>query len=428
MSTNPTLTTSEPLNLAIIGGSFSSVALAIALLKDPSLPIKVTIFESAPAFSEIGAGVAFGPNAIRAIHLISKDLWNAWEKCASFSEREDLKDTWLTYRWGKDDLEKGRKAGDLIYKVKGDMAEVEGKKIPMRGGAHRGKLLSEMTKLIPEGMARFSKCLVDIEDAEDGRVVLEFADGEKVVVDAVVGCDGIKSATRKYVMRNQSKIEEPKFTGTYAYRSFVPREVVCKHLGDELALNGQLYLGDHGHIISYPVEHGDFVNLAAVRTADDMQWSSKENWLKPSSKEEVLYDFKGWGAGLIDLIADFGTRDKWGIFDLEHGSNYNYGRVCLLGDSAHAATPNIGAGASMAFEDAYVMSGLLAGVKKDNDVKDAFRAFDAVRRKRTQKLVRTSRTQGKVADLVMEGIGDDADKIRNHTDAAHIVSFFNPLN
>jgi salicylate hydroxylase len=53
---------SQPINLAIIGGGLAGLALTIGLL--PYSTIRVTIYESAPAFAEIGVGVAFGPNGL----------------------------------------------------------------------------------------------------------------------------------------------------------------------------------------------------------------------------------------------------------------------------------------------------------------------------------------------------------------------------
>jgi salicylate hydroxylase len=68
-STNPS---KKPFNLAIVGGGISGLSLAITLLE---YGIDLTIYEAAPHFGEIGAGVAFGPNAgthvsenIRCLH------------------------------------------------------------------------------------------------------------------------------------------------------------------------------------------------------------------------------------------------------------------------------------------------------------------------------------------------------------------------
>ena len=61
-------TQQKKLSIGIVGGGIGGVALAVALSRDPEL--EVDLFEAAQCFSEIGAGVSFGPNAVRAIQLL----------------------------------------------------------------------------------------------------------------------------------------------------------------------------------------------------------------------------------------------------------------------------------------------------------------------------------------------------------------------
>ena len=91
---------------------------------------------------------------------------------------------------------------------------------------------------------------------------------------------------------------------------------------------------------------------------------------------------------------------------------YHKNRVCILGDAAHAATPFQGAGAGQAIEDALVMEKLLGKVKEESHFVNAFSAFDAVRRPRTQKVVTTSREAGEVFTMKGEGVGEDLEKMR----------------
>ncbi|PNA29445.1 NAD(P)-binding protein, partial [Pseudomonas sp. MPR-AND1A] len=56
------------LAVGIVGGGIGGVALAVALSRDPGLDVQ--LFEATERFSEIGAGVSFGPNAVRAISLL----------------------------------------------------------------------------------------------------------------------------------------------------------------------------------------------------------------------------------------------------------------------------------------------------------------------------------------------------------------------
>ena len=81
MASVPNTTTSvsphpQSLSIAIVGGGIGGLALALGLLKHPHIDFH--IFESAPSFGEIGAGVAFGPNAQRALELLGPEARDAY--------------------------------------------------------------------------------------------------------------------------------------------------------------------------------------------------------------------------------------------------------------------------------------------------------------------------------------------------------------
>jgi 2-polyprenyl-6-methoxyphenol hydroxylase-like FAD-dependent oxidoreductase len=78
------------------------------------------------------------------------------------------------------------------------------------------------------------------------------------------------------------------------------------------------------------------------------------------------------------------------IFDVPPQHAYTHGRVVLLGDAAHAVTPDLGQGACQALEDAAVLPGLLARHPLD----EALMRFDSQRRPRASRLVRDSAVSG----------------------------------
>lgn len=71
----------KPLSVAVVGGGIGGLTLALGLLKYDH--IDVQIYEAAHSFGEIGAGVAIGPNAQRALKLIGPHAWDAFEKHAT---------------------------------------------------------------------------------------------------------------------------------------------------------------------------------------------------------------------------------------------------------------------------------------------------------------------------------------------------------
>ena len=88
---------------------------------------------------------------------------------------------------------------------------------------------------------------------------------------------------------------------------------------------------------------------------------------------------------------------------------YFKGNVVVLGDGAHASTPFQGQGAGQAIEDAYVLSSLMALVEKPEEAAFAFKAYDKIRRPRSQQVCRTSREAGELVALRLRGVGDNLD-------------------
>lgn len=80
-TTNGVNSTEETVSVAIVGGGIGGLCLALGLLKQSHLDVQV--YEAAHTFSEIGAGVALGHNAERALELIGPAAKQAMEKHAT---------------------------------------------------------------------------------------------------------------------------------------------------------------------------------------------------------------------------------------------------------------------------------------------------------------------------------------------------------
>ncbi len=102
---------------------------------------------------------------------------------------------------------------------------------------------------------------------------------------------------------------------------------------------------------------------------------------------------------------------QWSLWHYLETPTYYNGRICLLGDSAHATTPHQAAGAGQALEDAMLLSHILGLVKDSDELNTAFKVYDGIRRPRAQKVVQTSDEAGHVYALDDPEAGSDREKV-----------------
>ena len=294
----PEATPQKPFTIAVCGGGIGGLALTIGLLHQG---VPVHVYEAAPAFAEIGAGVYFGPNSLRAMSLIDPAIRETFETCATQNAYPEKLNTFFDFRHGMDGPH--GKAGVLITEVTTPA--------PGQRSVHRAHFLDEMAKLVPDECVSFGKRVEEIEELEDG-VRLTFHDGSTAEVSAVVGCDGVKSRVRRVLLGDDNKAAHAQFTGKYAYRGLIPMSKAAEALGDDLARNSQMHLGYHGHVLTFPIEHGKTMNVVAFRTKSDGKWED-ERWVLPMKKEDMDEDFKDWGPNVKSILSLMEKPDLWAL-------------------------------------------------------------------------------------------------------------------
>lgn len=115
-------------------------------------------------------------------------------------------------------------------------------------------------------------------------------------------------------------------------------------------------------------------------------------------KESLAQLFRGWHQPVEALIAatqeDSILRND--VYDLVPLPHFVQGRVALLGDAAHATTPNLGQGACQAIEDSVVIA---ASLKTAGGVEPGLQEYERRRMPRVSQISLRSRNMGVVAQL-----------------------------
>ena len=104
---------------------------------------------------------------------------------------------------------------------------------------------------------------------------------------------------------------------------------------------------------------------------------------------ELHRDDPAWIRAVVEATPHI--LGPWPFHDILSLPRWHVGRVCLIGDAAHATTPSAGQGASLALEDAMVLAQCLRDV---DEPERAFAAFERARRPRVEPIVRQSRQIG----------------------------------
>jgi len=249
---------------------------------------------------------------------------------------------------------------------------------------------------------RFGKRLQAVEATADGRALARFADGTEAAADVLVGADGIHSPTRAAI---DPGAPAPAYTGLLSIGGYARGTSVAPTPDTMNMVFGRRAF--FGYLVKPSGEVYWFANLARAGepTARELAAVPAADW-----KRELLDLFEGD----VDLIGEVirsteGDVGAFPIHDVPAVPTWHRGPAVLIGDAAHATSPNSGQGASMAIEDALVLAKSLRDLP---DTGAAFRAFEAARRGRTERVVAYSRRIGntkvttnpvalRIRDLVM---------------------------
>jgi 6-hydroxynicotinate 3-monooxygenase len=348
------------LTVAIIGAGIGGLATAAALQR---VGIAAQVFEQAPQFARLGAGIQIGCNAMKVLRKLGLE---PILRAQAFYPRS----------WNNRDYDTGNVRFDMMF---GEVAE-------QRYGApyllaHRGDLHAALTGAVRRDAIHLGHKLTGLDWRSDGRVALTFADGMVVEADAVVAADGVHSLVKDILFGK----EEPNVTGRVAYRTVFPAALLNGYPIDDCAK----WWGPDRHIVIYYVKP-DRSEVYFVTSQPEPAFTV-ESWSAMGDVHELRAAFAAFHPQVRHVLAACPAVHKWALVDRDPLPRWGERNVTLLGDACHPMTPYMAQGAAMAIEDAAVLSLCLKGVTREG-VADAFRRFEATRKERTSRVQLSSRT------------------------------------
>ncbi len=223
--------------------------------------------------------------------------------------------------------------------------------------------------------------LADFEQSNDG-VTLHFANGQRISADALIAADGIHSVVRKKLLPRASI----RYAGYTCWRG------VIDHIPEGASENESIESWGSGRRFGIvPIGRNRIYWFATLNAP------AQDQSMKSCGSRELQEIYKSFHPPVSEILKH--TPDHqiiWSdIIDLKPLDRFAFDRVVLMGDAAHATTPNMGQGACMAIEDAAT----LAYALEKYPVTEAFQRFEKHRIPRTTAIVNQSWSFGKMAQL-----------------------------
>lgn len=336
--------------IAIIGGGIGGIAAGIALLK---AGFAVKVFERAGQLREAGAGVSLWPNGTGILDELGvlPSVLSQGQPGTHFLLRSN--------------------SGELLMNIK--TAEADTPTICV----HRADLLRALAGAFPQECVCLGHELTAAQ-VSSGKVHLQFSNQNSFVCDGVVGADGIRSRVRNMLVSS----DQPSYRGYTIFRGLADAHPALP-VGCNLESWGS---GRRFGILA--IGKNKVCWYATTNTPDPRRRADY-------GKEQLQHMFSAWHHPIPELVAATDPSDILVNSACDIGPFRSWGAapVTLLGDAAHALTPNLGQGACMALEDAFVLATCLSARAT---VAEGFRRYESLRFPHARSAVLRSRWLGHV--------------------------------
>ncbi len=340
-------------HVTIIGAGIGGLTTALTLQQKD---FQVTVYESASEIKPVGAGIIMANNAMQIFQKlgIQHKIENAGNKISSIKITDE----------------------QLSVLSELNLHKFEEKYKTYNVAIHRSDLLKILSEAVGMENIILSKRLSKIERNES--FVLTFEDGTTVKSDILIGADGINSVVREQLFE-PSIIRE---TNQLCWRGVTEVSVSEKYQHDAYEAWGK----------------GKRFGIVKINDTKTYWFAVVNDHLANKQPIDLSDLFKSFHKDVLALINSTPEKDifKSEIKDLKPISKWQSKNVCLIGDAAHATTPNLGQGACQAIEDAYTIGQLL---ESDKSFEQVFKEYERLRVKRAHYIVNTSWRMGKIGNL-----------------------------
>ena len=339
----------------IIGAGIGGLTTAIALEQKG---IKTRIFEQAEQIKPVGAGIILANNAMQV-----------YEKLGLRKEIEENGNPISSMNITKPNL-------NPLSKI--DLTYFEQKHKTKNIAIHRGVLQQILLDKLKSTEINLNHKLSSIVENTNG-YFLKFQNGKQFQSSTILGADGLNSIVRQKIfpknsIRNANQI---------CWRGITECELPIKFRNELNEAWGKS-------------ERFGFVQIAENK----IYWYALKSFKKNANEfsiNNLEHYFGDYNSVIKDILKSTKKEhiNTTEISDLKPTKIWFKENICLIGDSAHATTPNMGQGACQAIEDAFMLSECL----HKYEITKAFSEYQKLRLPKAHQVVKVSWLIGKMAHL-----------------------------
>ena len=341
----------------IVGGGIGGLCTAVALRQ---AGVEVRVYEAAAAAGAVGAGIWVAPNAMEALDRLG--LAEAVAARGSAIAQVRLFD----------------RRGTVLSTVQGSyLRERFGHTIT---SIHRAELHKVLLACLEEDIVVFGKRCQSFHENDAG-VHVSFDDGTTVAGLFLIGADGLESTVRKQLFPT-SRL---RYSGETCWRGVAQTQLTGDLHGGTAECWGRGRRFGFSQIGQGAV-YWWATQTTAVGGSDD----------RSTVKTQLSHRFRDFMSPIPELLEATPPDSiiRHDLCDLAPLTSWGTGRVALLGDAAHAPTPNLGQGGAQAIEDAWVLG---QSFEATDDYALALRRYERVRKAKATRVTQESWRYGKLA-------------------------------
>lgn len=336
----------------IVGGGIGGLACAVALHRRG---LDVQVLERTDGPAEGGAALSLWPNALRALETLG--IARTVREHAVLGGDSGVRrpdGRWLART----------NLGPAITARFGDPLVIIG----------RRRLLDLLRAELPADTVLYNHTVTAATAGTDRERATVTTTGAAYPLDAdlVIAADGVRSRVRGALLPTAPDLC---YAGYTAWRMIAPAPTELESFET---------WGTHGRRFAVlPLNNSTCYSYATV--------TAPENTLFDSDLSELRRLFGDWHPPIPEILAALTDTEvlRNDITELPPLATLNRGRIALLGDAAHAMTPELGQGACLALEDAVDLAASIDPTQPE-DVLAALTQYTNTRLPRTTSLTRRS--------------------------------------